>query len=90
VSAIWGLLAAGFLGRNGSAGQTIAQMVGVATLLGLVLPVIYGLCWVLNRGVPFRTHPHGERIGMDLHELGSGAYPEFVMHTDEFIPRQGL
>ena len=36
--------------------------------------------------MPFRTHPHGERIGMDLHELGSGAYPEFVMHTDEFIP----
>jgi hypothetical protein len=25
----------------------------------------------------------GERIGMDLHELGGGAYPEFVVHRDD-------
>ncbi|HVT96149.1 MAG TPA: hypothetical protein VHE33_01500 [Acidobacteriaceae bacterium] len=86
VSAIWGLLAVGFLSRSASGGQMIAQLVGIATLLGLVLPVVYGCSWLLNRVLPFRTHPHGERIGMDLHELGSGAYPEFVMHTDEFIP----
>ena len=24
---------------------------------------------------------------MDLHELGAGAYPEFITHTDEFLPR---
>ena len=23
---------------------------------------------------------------MDLHELGAGAYPEFVTHTDDFFP----
>jgi Amt family ammonium transporter len=86
LSAIWGLLAVGFLGRNASWGQMIAQLVGIATLLGLVLPVLYGFFWLLNKVLPLRTHPHGERIGMDLHELGSGAYPEFVMHTDEFIP----
>lgn len=85
-SAIWGLLAVGFLARNASAGQMIAQLVGIATLLGLVLPAVYGLGWLLNRALPFRTHPHGERVGMDLHELGSGAYPEFMTHTDEFIP----
>jgi Amt family ammonium transporter len=86
LSAIWALLAVGFVSRRASEGQMIAQLIGVATLLGLVLPVVYGLCWLLNRVLPFRTHPHGERIGMDLHELGSGAYPEFVMHSDEFIP----
>ena len=86
LSAIWGLLAVGFLGRSASGGQMIAQLVGIGTLLGLVLPAVYSLCWMLNRALPFRAHPHGERIGMDLHELGSGAYPEFVMHTDEFIP----
>jgi hypothetical protein len=25
----------------------------------------------------------GERQGMDLYELGAGAYPEFVTHNDE-------
>jgi len=24
---------------------------------------------------------------MDLHELGAEAYPEFVTHSEEFIPR---
>jgi hypothetical protein len=33
--------------------------------------------------VAFRADPDGERIGMDLHELGGGAYPEFVLHRDD-------
>jgi Amt family ammonium transporter len=65
----------------------VAQLVGIATLLGLMLPLAYLSYWLLNRALPFRTHPEGERVGMDLHELGAGAYPEFMMHSDEFIPR---
>lgn len=78
---LWGLVAAGLFAPQ--AGQFIAQLVGIATLLGLVLPVVYLLFWLLNRAVPFRVDPDGERIGMDLHELGGGAYPEFVIHRDE-------
>jgi Amt family ammonium transporter len=61
----------------------VAQLVGIATLLGLVFPVTYLLFWALNRLVPFRVDVDGERIGMDLHELGGGAYPEFVIHRDD-------
>jgi Amt family ammonium transporter len=86
LAAIWGLFAAGLLTR-GAGGQLLAQIVGIATLLGLMLPGIYVLFWVLNRIMPFRTSPEGERIGMDLQELGAGAYPEFVLHSDEFLPR---
>jgi ammonium transporter, Amt family len=86
VSGLWGLLAIGFF-ANLPAGQLIAQLVGIGTLVGLTLPVIYLLNWALNRIVHFRTSPDGERLGMDLHELGAGAYPEFVIHGDEFIPR---
>ena len=61
----------------------MAQLVGIATLLGIILPLVY-LCFrLLNRVVPFRVDPDGERIGMDLHELGGGAYPDFVIHRDE-------
>jgi len=49
----------------------------------LILPLVYLLFWLLNRAVPFRVDADGERIGMDLHELGGGAYPEFVIHRDE-------
>ena len=73
---------------NGIAsGQWLAQLIGVATLLGFVLPLSYGANLLLNRFYPYRVSVEGERQGMDLHELGAGAYPEFVTHTDEFLPR---
>jgi Amt family ammonium transporter len=81
VAGIWGLIAAGLFAPQ--PGQLLAQLVGVATLLGLVLPAVYLLFFLVNRVVPFRVDPDGERIGMDLHELGGGAYPEFVIHRDE-------
>ena len=79
--ALLGLLAAGLFAPQ--AGQLVAQLVGIAALLGLLLPLLYLLFWLLNRFVPFRADADGERIGMDLHELGGGAYPEFVIHRDE-------
>jgi len=78
---LWGLFAAGLFSSR--PGQFVAQLVGIATLLGLLLPLVYLLFWLLNRFVPFRVDADGERIGMDLHELGGGAYPEFVIHRDE-------
>lgn len=91
VGGIWGLLALGLFGRfQGpvmSSGQWLAQLIGVATLLGFVLPMSYGLNQLLNLLYPFRVSVEGERQGLDLHELGAGAYPEFVTHSDEFLPR---
>jgi len=51
------------------------------------LPLTYGLNWLLNHIYPYRVSVEGERQGMDLHELGAGAYPEFITHTEDFIPR---
>lgn len=79
-SGLWGLFAAGVFAPR--PGQLAAQLVGIATLLGIV-PLVYLLFWLLNRIVPFRADADGERIGMDLHELGGGAYPEFVVHRDD-------
>jgi Amt family ammonium transporter len=81
VGGLWGLFAAGLFAPK--AGQLLAQMVGIATLLGLVFPLVYLLFWLLNRVIPFRVESDGERLGMDLYELGGGAYPEFVIHRDE-------
>jgi Amt family ammonium transporter len=78
---LWGLIAAGFFAPQ--AGQLLAQLIGIAALLGFIFPLIYLLFAVLNRFIPFRVDPDGERMGMDLHEIGGGAYPEFVIHRDE-------
>jgi len=81
VGGLLGLIAVGIFA--GKPGQLVAQMVGIGALLGLLLPLAYFLFLLLDRFVPFRVDPDGERIGMDLHELGGGAYPEFVIHRDE-------
>jgi Amt family ammonium transporter len=82
VAGLWGILATGMF-----AGEFLPQVVGVATLLGFVLPVTYGLNAAVNRFAPMRASPDGERHGLDLHELGAGAYPEFQTHTEEFLQR---
>lgn len=88
VAGIWGLLAVGILGRFPIRTDVMfAQVVGVATLLGFVLPFAWGLNALLDRFSPMRVSRDGERQGMDLFELGAGAYPDFVTHTDDFMPR---
>jgi len=83
---LWGVLAVGIFARipNNAPGQWLAQLVGIATLVGFVLPMTYSLNWLLNRFHHQRVAPEGERQGMDLYELGAGAYPEFVTHNEEF------
>jgi Amt family ammonium transporter len=86
---LWGLLALGLLAHTGAprGGQLLAQLIGIATLLGFVLPLTYALNWLVGRFTPHRVSPEGERAGMDMHELGAGAYPEFVIHADDFFLR---
>jgi Amt family ammonium transporter len=98
IGGIWGILAVGLFPRAAAmavaasaanppvspSGQMLAQVVGVATLVGFVLPFTYSLNWLLNRFFPQRIPPEEERHGADLYELGAGAYPEFMTHTDEF------
>ena len=98
VSGLWGLLAVGIFARIphdrvlngmslGNSNQWPAQLAGVVTLLGFVLPMTYALNWLLNRFYPQRVSAEGEAHGLDLYELGAGAYPEFVLHREDFRPR---
>lgn len=87
VGGIWGLLSVALLSDAGGGGQWLAQVVGVATLIGFVFPLTYGLNWLLDRYFRQRVDVEGDWQGMDLHELGAGAYPEFDIHSDEFIQR---
>jgi len=102
VGGIWGVLSVGIFanfagiplpaGARGiagaEAGQWLAQLAGLASLIGFVLPTAYALNWLLNRAYPQRIATEGERQGLDLYELGSGAYPEFATHSEEFSQRK--
>jgi ammonium transporter, Amt family len=87
---IWGLVAVGLFGHFSDGtrgGHMLAQFVGIAALLGFMLPLLYGANLLLNQFVPYRVDNDGDWQGMDIRELGAGAYPEFVVHADEFVPR---
>jgi Amt family ammonium transporter len=86
---LWGLLAFGLLGPTAGprSAALLSQLVGIATLLGVMLPLVHVGNLLLNRFVRYRVDIDGDWHGMDIRELGAGAYPEFVMHADEFVPR---
>lgn len=87
---IWGLLAAGLLGHFAGlspAEHLLSQMVGIAALLGLMFPLVYAANILLDRISPHRVDADGDWKGMDIRELGAGAYPEFVIHADDYLPR---
>ncbi len=90
LSGIWGLIALGTFGHFSAGtrgGHILAQVVGIGALLGFVLPLAHGGNLLLNRLSPYRVDDDGHWHGMDVRELGAGAYPEFVIHADEFVPR---
>ena len=85
---LWGVFAVSlFAPTTSRMALILSQLIGIATLLGLMLPLIHGLNLLLNRLIPFRVDRDGDWQGMDIRELGAGAYPEFVIHADEFVPR---
>jgi Amt family ammonium transporter len=90
LAGIWGLIALGLFGNfpeGTRGGHIMAQVVGICALLGFMLPLIHAGNLLLNRWSTYRVDDDGQWHGMDVRELGAGAYPEFVIHADEFVPR---
>jgi Amt family ammonium transporter len=83
---LWGVLAAGLFVHT-RPGQWMAQAAMISALLGFVLPLTYGLNWLLNRFYPQRISRAGERQGLDMCELGAGAYPELTPVTKDYLYR---
>jgi Amt family ammonium transporter len=66
----------------GDAGQLVAQLIGCATLIGLVFTISF----VFNMAVDFfvgqRVPAKAELEGLDIPEMGALCYPDFVLKTD--------
>lgn len=66
----------------GDASQFVAQLIGVATLIGFVFTFSYVLNWVLDVTVGQRVSIETEVAGLDLPEMGQLGYPEFVFRQE--------
>jgi Amt family ammonium transporter len=86
---LWGVMAGALFAETGQALSLRVEgaLVVIATLLGLVFPLLHCINLVVAKLVAFRVDRDGDWHGMDIRELGSGAYPEFVLHADDTIPR---
>ncbi len=62
----------------GDASQLVAQLVGIATLVGFVFSFSFVLNWILDIVVGQRVSTATEVAGLDLPEMGQLGYPEFV------------
>ncbi len=66
----------------GDPGQLVAQLIGIATLIG----VIFTITMLINLGIEFfigqRTSAEAELAGLDIPEMGQLGYPEFALRTE--------
>jgi len=65
----------------GDPGQLVAQLIGCATLVGIVFTLSYLFNWLVDGLVGQRVGAHSELEGLDLPEMGALGYPEFQIVT---------
>ena len=62
--------------------QLVAQLIGVATLLGFVFSLSYTANMVIHFIIGQRSAAADELEGLDIPEMGALCYPEFVLKPD--------
>jgi len=63
----------------GDASQLVAQLIGVATLVGFVFSFALAINWVVDILVGQRVGAKAELEGLDMPEMGALGYPEFEL-----------
>jgi len=72
---------------GGGSGQLIAQAIGSASVVVTTLTVGLALMYAVKATGTLRVSLEGEIEGLDVHEHGSPAYPEFVVNGNDGTPR---
>lgn len=67
----------------GDPGQLVAQLIGVATLIGFVFSMSWALNAVLDVFIGQRVGAKAELQGLDLPEMGALGYPEFELRVNK-------
>ena len=66
----------------GDAGQLVAQLMGVATLIGFVFVMSFVFNLFVDWFVGHRVSAKSELAGLDVPEMGAVAYPDFVLKPE--------
>ncbi len=71
---------------GGGMGQLIAQTIGSGAVVGATLVCAFILMYAVKATGTLRVSREGELEGLDVHEHGMVAYPEYVIHGYEPTP----
>jgi Amt family ammonium transporter len=69
----------------GDAGQLVAQLIGVSVLIGFVFSFSFVAYLIVDMLIGQRSAAEHELEGLDIPEMGSLAYPEFVVVKQEIM-----
>ena len=72
---------------GGGTTQLVAQAIGSAALVGATLVVSGILMYAVKATGTLRVSAAGEMEGLDLHEHGAVAYPEYMMDMNDGTPK---
>ena len=80
VCGIWGTLAVGLFGNLASGVQFLSQLTGVACYAIFCIATSFLIIFILKKTVGIRVSEKEEVEGLDAHEHGMDAYPDFRLN----------
>ncbi len=82
ICGIWGTLAVGLFGAMASAEQFLTQLTGVAIVGAFCLATSFIILFTIKKTMGLRVSEKEEIEGLDEHEHGMNAYPDYRMNDN--------
>lgn len=80
INGIWGTLAVGIFGDLAGWSQLGTQLLGVVAIGAFCVTASFGIIYTLKKTVGIRVSSEEEQEGLDIHEHGMDAYPDFRLN----------
>lgn len=77
---IWGTLAVGLFGALASGEQFVSQLIGVVSYAAICIVSSFLIIFIMKKTVGIRVSEREELEGLDAHEHGMDAYPDFRLN----------
>ena len=68
----------------GDAGQLVAQLIGIVTLIGVIFTLSFVFNWLVDVVVGLRASAKAELAGLDIPEMGALCYPDFQLKAGDY------
>jgi Amt family ammonium transporter len=80
VCGIWGTLAVGIFGKLASGSQFLSQLLGISAYAIFCIITSFIIIYTLKKTIGIRVSEKEELEGLDAHEHGMDAYPDFRLN----------